>query len=294
MSPLSLLGTASSVLSLLSSLGSGSQSTSNTAGGSDFSASLLAAMKGSTTGGDIFSTLPTKAQGLSASGRNLSLFDPESGYRMMSEINWRDVNYKAQFAEMSAMKEGVAALRQAAASLGGVDASADAIKARLQDFVRQYNDWVGRFEGTTQAGGVLAGTQAAEVSLHELRESVANPFTGAMNGLHGLKDLGVTVDRSTGLASFDATKLDAALTKNATAAIATVQEFGAQFAKSAELLNTTGNFIPNRLDNLNRAIGYIGDNRSSLQQEFGLGNMPKMSAAVAQALAAYQKMTISA
>lgn len=294
MSPLSYLGAASSVLSLLSSIGSGSTSgSSGSAQKSDFSASLLAAMNGTSASNNLLSALPTPAQGLSASGRNLSLFDPESGYRMMTEINRRDVNYQAQFSEMSAMKDGVATLRQAAASLGSIDGTmdSDAIKTRLQDFVRQYNDWVSRFDGTTGASGVLSGTQASDVSRHELRESIANPFTGAMNGIHGLKDLGVTIDRSSGLATLDTGKLDAMLATKGSAAVSTVQEFGAQFAKSAELLNSTGNFIPNRLSNLDRAIHYIGDNRSSLQQEFGLGDMPRMSAAIAQALAAYQRMS---
>ncbi|MFT3847310.1 MAG: hypothetical protein QM739_01130 [Propionivibrio sp.] len=67
----------------------------------------------------------------------------------------------------------------------------------------------------------------------------------------------------------------------------TVDEFSANFAKSAGLLTSAGNFIPNRLDNLDRVIDYISANKASLQAEFGLGNPAKISDTVAKALAAY-------
>ena len=57
-------------------------------------------------------------------------------------------------------------------------------------------------------------------------------------------------------------KLDAALASNKDGAISTIQEFIANFAKSAELLNSANNFIPNRLANLDRVIDYITDNLS--------------------------------
>lgn len=296
---MSYLGIATSVLGLISSVVSSNTNTGSsqkTSSGKDFSASLLEAMNGSnaaSSSGSLASfSLPSTMQGLSLNGRNLSLFDPESGYRMMSEINRRNVNYQAQFAELSGMKEGVASLKQAANALGNADATAnaDTIKANLQSFVGQYNDWVRRFDATTKGEGILNGTQAAEVSLHELRESIRSPFNGAANGIHGLKDLGVTIDPVTKLAALDTTKLDAVLNKNATGAVATIREFSGNFARSAELLNSANNFIPNRLGNLDRAIDYIADNRLSLQREFGLGDTPKTSSAVARALAAYRQL----
>ena len=51
--------------------------------------------------------------------------------------------------------------------------------------------------------------------------------------------------------------------------IDTVQQFSANFAKSAELLDSSGNFVPRQLSNLNQAINYITQNESSLQSEFG-------------------------
>ena len=238
------------------------------------------------------STSTTGASSLSASGRNLSLFNPESAYSMMSIINSDDVTYKAQFSELSEMQTAVAGMQQAGQTLGTVGGSLDneAIKSSLQDFVSKYNDWIKRFDGTVKAGGVLAGTQAAEISLYELEQSVENPFNGAKDGVHGLNDLGVSIDENTNLASLDTNKLNAALATNKNGAVNTISEFAANFAKSAELLNSANNFIPNRLSNLDRAIDYIAENKSSLQAEFGLGAPAKPSTAVSEALAHYAKI----
>ncbi|MBL0165825.1 MAG: flagellar filament capping protein FliD [Propionivibrio sp.] len=232
------------------------------------------------------------AQGLSTSGRNLSLFDPESAYRMMSVINNRDVTYKAQFSELSTMKTNVSIMQQAGQSLGKVSASMDneAIRTELQAFAGKYNEWIKRFDSTVKNDGLLAGTQAAEISLYELEQSVENSFNGARNGFHGLRDLGLSIDQTTNLASLDTSRLDAALATNRGGAISTIQEFSANFAKSAELLNSTNNFIPNRLANLDRVIDYISDNKPALQAEFGLGDPARPSTPIAKALAAYNQI----
>ena len=80
---------AQSVNSLLGSVSSGKSASS--------SFDFLTGSQSGTTG----------VQGLSGSGRNLSLFDPESGYEMMSVINTKDVTYKAQFSELSEMKKPI-------------------------------------------------------------------------------------------------------------------------------------------------------------------------------------------
>ena len=231
--------------------------------------------------------------GLSELGRNLSLFDPESAYRMMTDINSRDVNYKAQFSELTGMGGAVSEMQKAGQDLVAATTGADnaSITSALQAFATKYNEWVGRYDGTVQNGGLLAGTQAAEVALYELRQSIDNGFNGAMNGVHGLRDLGFTVDPLTHVASVDTTKLDAILAHNRDGALAAINEFGQNFSKSAELLVSANNFIPNRLANLDRVIDYISDNKGSLQAEFGLGDAPRPSAIVARALAAYNQMS---
>jgi flagellar capping protein FliD len=134
---------------------------------------------------------------------------------------------------------------------------------------------------------MLAGTQAAKVSQYELEQSIANPFNGAMNGVRGMADLGLSIDPVTKLATVDSARLDATLAGNKTAAIGALHEFTTNFAKSAELLNSAGNFIANRLDNLTRAISYIDTNMTSLQAEFGLGDPAKPTGQQAKALANY-------
>lgn len=238
------------------------------------------------------SATPGANAGLSASGRNISLFDPESAYQMMTVINRKDVRYKAQFSELSEMQTALGGMQQAGQTLAGVTSTMDseAVKAQLQVFAGQYNEWVARFAPTVKSGGVLSGTQAAEVSLHELEQSVRNIFNGARDGFHGMKDIGFEIDRTTRLATLDVGKLESALSSNRAGVVNTIGEFSANFARSAELLTSTNNFVPNRLANLDRAIDYISENVSAWQTEFGRGDAVPSSAQIAKALAAYNRI----
>lgn len=230
--------------------------------------------------------------GLSATGRNSALFDPESAYKMMTVINKADVTWKAQFAELSEMKSYLAEMRQDGQRLGRIDAATDSddIKSQLQIFAGQYNDWVRRFDPDMESGGVLAGTQAAQVSRVELEQSVEDIFNGAAAGLHGLRDLGFTIDPVSGLATLDTARLDSILASNKQGAVDTLREFGTHFARAAELLNSDGNFIPNRLGNLSRVIDYITDHKPALQAEFGLGDAARPSGEIARALSTYNRI----
>lgn len=224
-----------------------------------------------------------------AAGRNAGLSDPESAYRMMTVINAKDAGYKAEFSEMSDMKSYLAAMQQEGSKLGRIDSAAsnDDIHAGLQTFAGAYNGWIERFDQDLAPGGMLAATQAAQVSQWELEQSVENFFNGAKDGLHGMSDLGFTVDPITNLASVDGARLDSVLAANKTGVVDTVREFSANFAKSAALLNSDGNFIAHRLDNLDRVIDYVASNKSSLQTEFGLGDAARPTGQAAQALASY-------
>lgn len=232
------------------------------------------------------------ATGFSAMGRNSTLFDPESAYRMMSVINSKDVTYKAQYSELSEMKSYLAGMQQEAQSLGRLDAATDneIIRSRLEGFAGQYNEWIRRFDGDLQAGGLLAGTQAAQIAQWELEQSVENLFNGARDGLHGMRDLGFTLHAVTNLAELDVARLESVLGGNKPGAIATLQEFGADMAKAVELLNSNGNFLHNQLGNLDRAIDYIGDNKVALQAEFGLGDATRPTGQIAKALASYEQI----
>ena len=221
----------------------------------------------------------------------MALFDPESAYRMMTFINNEDVSFKAQFSELSQMESCVSQMQASAQSLCDIalPTGNDNIKSRLQDFVAQYNSWVQRFNPDVQQGGLLADTQAAKASRFELEQNINNRFFGIKDGVRGLGDIGITIDSNTKLASLDAATLDAMLATNKQGVVDAVQEFSANFAKSASLLNSEGNFILRQLDNLNRAIHYIADNKDSLQKEFGPGNTAKPTGQAAQALAAYNQ-----
>lgn len=230
-------------------------------------------------------------KGLSATGRNMSLFDPESAYSMMTLINKNDVTYKAQYSELSEMKTALLEMQQHGEKLGQItlNSSNENIKTELQNFAKEYNEWEQRFAADMQRGGLLAGTQAAQVARYELEESVENSFNGAADGLHGLADLGLGIDPLSKQAIFDSDKFDAVLANNKKGAVHAIQQFSANFAKSAELLISKGNFILNRLDNLNRVIDYYAEHKTSLQAEFGSGDAAKPTGQVAEALAAYNQ-----
>ncbi|MCK9199911.1 MAG: flagellar filament capping protein FliD [Gallionella sp.] len=221
-------------------------------------------------------------------GRNMALPDPESAYRMMTLINGKDSLYKAQVHELSEMGKAVAGMQQAGQRLSNIAVGHEDIEAGLKDFVAQYNDWIRRFAPDMGGDGLLAGTQAAQLSRYELEQSVRNMFIGVGEGLSGIDDIGVTV-ASDGTLSLDESKLDAMLASNMQAVVGATREFGASFARAAEMLNARNNFIANQLDNLNRAIRYIGDNHAAWQAEFGAGDAAKPAGQVAKALAAYKQ-----
>lgn len=206
--------------------------------------------------------------GLAVTGRNMALADPESAYKMMTLINKMDVTYQAQYAELDQMRSAVAQIQDAAQNLTGTGN----IKLQLLGFVTQYNNWVARFNPDMQQSGLLAGTQAAQVSRYELEQNIQSPFLGVGDGIKGMAGLGITIDPHTHLATLDITKLDALLASNKAGVVNTVQEFGASFAKSASLLASDGNFLSRQLDNLHHAVDYISANSASLQQEFGTGD----------------------
>ena len=259
-------------------LGTTSEDSKKTSSSSSFSQILDSKMAGSTSS--------------STNGMNMSLNDPASGYNMMSFINNSEVQFKAQYSELSAMDTAVGTLETASQQLGDkVDTSTSNsdIKAQLQGFVDQYNSWIDRFGGDVKSGGILDGVQAGEASMFELEQNINNIFNGAADGIHGMGDLGITIDPTTKRATFDSSRLDSALANNKTGVVNAIDQFSANFAKSADLLNDDGNFIHNAMDNRSRAISYIENNKTSLQAEFGTGATASATGQVAQALAAYEK-----
>lgn len=235
-----------------------------------------------------FSVTPNVA---SLNGRNMALFDPESAYRMMSDINGRDVSYKAQYAELSEMDKMLQGMEDAGNLLEKTDmASSDQVlRDSLRTFVDQYNQWIDRFDEDLGKNGLLSATRAAQMAQYELEQSVEFRFNGAAKGMYGLGELGISIDDNTHLASLDMEKLNAAMAGNRPGVIQALQEFGANFSQSADLLTSEGNFVPSQLDNLQRAISFIKQNLEDWRQEFGTGDAAKPNPQVAQALSLYRQ-----
>ena len=227
---------------------------------------------------------------VSSAGLDSALSALESGSTLMSKISSLDATYKTQYSELSQMESNLSQLQTAAQQLGTLTGSAgnDNIKTQLQDFAQQYNTWVQRFNPDVQQGGVLANTQAANVSLYELKQSVTNPFIGAMDGFSGLASMGITIDANSGQMSVDTAQLDSALASNKQGVVNALGDFSANFAKSANLLASSGNFVQDQLDNLGSAIAYIDGNASALQNEFAGGSTANPAGSLAQAMAAYK------
>ena len=104
-------------ISLLLSLFQGSSTSaltgSSSSSGAGFLDILNAVMPGAATNSPgSASDLPDGS--LSASGRKLSLFDPESAFRMMTDINQREVSYQGEFSEMTDMQAWAATPEQPA------------------------------------------------------------------------------------------------------------------------------------------------------------------------------------
>jgi hypothetical protein len=268
------------------------------AGGADFtslfnaaSAALLPGQLATTNAvndiGSLLATAPTsKTNALSATGRNMALFDPESAYAMMTSINNKEVVYKAQSASLQDMRTsltGMTALGRTLADLPQTASPAE-LRSAMQNFADRYNSWRQEFDGAAQSGGLLADTRAAKVARYELDQSVRNMFLGADEGFRGLKDLGFDMSAATHRVTFNSVRFDAAMAANPQGVATTLREFGTNFSTSAKLLASEGNFITNQLKNLDRVMSYIGENRSALEQEFGTGDPAKPNRQVAAVL----------
>ncbi|WP_373975771.1 hypothetical protein NT239_03170 [Chitinibacter sp. SCUT-21] len=231
------------------------------------------------------------AQGIiaiSAIGRNMALPDPESAYKMMSHINQLGVLYPAQSARLSEMQSGVQQLAEVTKQLQGINAAADfaSVKKQLQNFADQYNQWRLQFNDDVQDPELLADTQAAHMARYELAQSISSPFHGAQQGIQGMAALGLTIDPVTQMAKVDVAQLEQAWGQPG--AVGAINEFAAHFSRSASMLTEQNNFFAKQQANLARVIDYMDDNKTKLQQEFGLGDPPQVSAKIAQAYADYQ------
>ena len=212
------------------------------------------------------------------------------GQNVMTILNRVDVSFKAQFSELSELKNRIAQQDDAAEALAGIDVrTPDAeILAKVKTFLDTYNAGVNRFAPSVAQGGVLEGSAEANRARFSLMRDINNPLIGAGAGVRdGLSSLGLSVDAATGLASLDEGAFTAALAGNKGATVQTVVDFAKSFDATADSLNAADSPQERQLANLDKAIDWIEENRADIQKEFGPGEAAKPTAAFSKAAAAY-------
>ncbi len=232
--------------------------------------------------------------GLSPTGRNPALADPESAYQMMSVINFSNAAFQAQHAELADMAQGVRQLGQSAAQLTAIDAATplNAMQNKLQTFADQYNSWRLEFDAALQDPNQLGNTQAAQLARHELQASINSPFHGANAGMQGLAAMGISTNAQ-GFMQLDRQQLAAQWQSNPAQAAQALNDFGQHFNGASEQLLAPNQSFAKQTANLDKAISYIKDSQTALPTEFGLGDPPKLSPQMQKLLAEYQSKVIA-
>lgn len=232
---------------------------------------------------------PTTPTGLDAA-RSFST----PGQNMVTVLNRVEVTFKAQFAELGAMRSSLVEEHDAAHKLTALDAHASSgaeIKTALADFVASYNAGVERYAPDVAAGGILEGSWEAERARFATERDIGYILNGSEIGLKGgLAALGVSTDPKTGLATLDQAQLDSALAANKGNVVAALGAFGATFATTIDTLNAKDHAQQRQMANLDRAVHWIADNKADVQKEFGPGAAATPDAAFAKAAARYDAM----
>ena len=215
------------------------------------------------------------------------------GQNMVTVLNRVEVTFKAQFSELGEMRHSLIAEQAAAKKLSGLTAqssSAD-IKAELARFVDTYNAGVNRFAPAVDKGGILEGSWEAARARFATQRDISYILNGSEAGIKGdLAKLGITTDAKTGLAQIDATLLDGALAKDHGHVMASITAFANTFVTTVDFLNAKGHSQQRQMDNLNRAVNWIDDNKDDVEKEFGPGAAATPNEAFAKAAALYDVM----
>ncbi len=215
------------------------------------------------------------------------------GQNMVTVLNRVEVTFKAQFSELGEMRHGLVAEQAAAKRLGGLtdDSAAAEIKAEIAHFVDTYNAGVNRFAPAVDKGGILEGSWEAQRARFATRRDISYILNGSEKGIKGdLAKLGITTDPKTGLAVIDQAMLDGALAADKALVVNAVTAFADTFATTVDFLNAKGHSQQRQMNNLDRAVNWIDDNREAVQKEFGPGAAATPNDAFAKAAANYDKM----
>ena len=215
------------------------------------------------------------------------------GQNMVTVLNRLEVTFKAQFSELGEMRKSLVAEQAAAkrlATLDGASTSAD-VKAELAHFVETYNAGVNRFAPAMDKGGILEGSWEAARARFATQRDISYILNGSEVGIKGdLAQLGISTDPKTGTASIDDAKLEGALAKDRGHVVASITAFANTFVTTVDFLNAKGHAQQRQMANLDRAVHWIGDNKTAVQKEFGAGAAATPNAAFAKAAANYDEM----
>lgn len=215
------------------------------------------------------------------------------GQNMVTVLNRVEVTFKAQYAELGEMRKSLVHKQQAAQKLTGlgVQSTGTEIKAALDAFVASYNAGVTRFAPSVNKGGVLEGSWEAARARFATERDISYILNGSEIGLKGgLAALGIRTDPATKLASIDHTQLDSALANNKGNVLGAITSFATTFVATVGCLNAPGHAQVRQMANLDRAVHWIHQNRSSVQKEFGPGAAATPNDAFAKAAALYDSL----
>jgi flagellar capping protein FliD len=250
---------------------------------------------------DIFSAMLSTAKGTAAlAANNPQLTEQQNPFgpsreNVSTAINRLEIILKAQHTELGSLKDILANEQESAQQLVRIDTQTSAadIKQALHEFIDRYNAGVNRFAPDVAHGGILEYSAEAARARFATQRDINNPLVGADGGLKGgMTALGITVDPKTGLAAIDETKLNAMLSKDGQADVNTIHDFANQFIATITNINAEHNPQDKQLNNLERAIQWIADNKGSVQKEFGLGKPATPNSTYAKAAAAYQSFSM--
>lgn len=212
------------------------------------------------------------ATGLLSTGATSSLDNlfGDGSNLLLQAFNARETSYSKELSRLEGMQDDVADLSTTAKSLQTVTAdssSSDDIKAALQNFVRQYNVWDTEFDADVATGGDLQDSQPANMARFSMLRDVNDIFNGQGNGGldNGMSALGIEVGTD-GQIAFDTTRFDQAMADK-TAAVKTINNMAQSLSRDADSLVSDGTPLTNRIDRLEDALGFIDENKPSIEAQ---------------------------
>lgn len=262
--PLALANIQYQTLGLL--LDRGTTTSANDANGASFLDML------DSLGGISDSDTALSDKGVLSTGSTSALdnFFGDGSNLLLQAFNARETSYSKELARLDEMQDEIADLSATAKSLQAIttDSSNADIKSALQDFVQQYNAWDTEFDADVGTGGKLQDSQPANMARFSMLRDVNDIFNGRGNGGlgSGMSELGIEVGAD-GQIRFDTAKFDQAMATDKTAAVKTIINMAQSMSRDADSLASDGKPLANRIDRLEDALGFIDENKPSIEAQ---------------------------